>query len=414
MVRGRCAAGAGRWLPRIAAATTRHTKRAIRLLRVRVAVSMAAHSPRAFAARPQPGRSPLECDAGHRNPCVASVPGGAVVRFAAMEFLILGPLEVADDGQKLALGGPKQRAVLAHLILRANQVVPADLLIDGLWGEEPPESARNTLQTYVYRLRKLLGEGRIEGRDGGYVLAAAPEEIDAARFEALVKQGKAEVASDPAAAAATLSDALSLWRADALADVSEEPSLRGEAARLEELRLSATEHRITAEIAVGRPLHGRLRARGAHRPLSAARTDVGEPDARPLPVRPTGGGAVDVRAGPAGARRRARRRSVARAAAPARADPATERPRSSDPSPRRPRLRPSRVDLQPGTEVAGYRIEAHARSRRHERRLPRRARLAPAQGRAQGPGARSSPRTSASGSGSSASPGSPHRSTTRT
>ena len=75
-----------------------------------------------------------------------------------MEFLILGPLEVSDDGRKLALGGPKQRAVLAHLILRANRVVQADLLIDGLWGEEPPESARNTLQTYVYRLRKLLGE----------------------------------------------------------------------------------------------------------------------------------------------------------------------------------------------------------------------------------------------------------------
>jgi DNA-binding SARP family transcriptional activator len=80
-----------------------------------------------------------------------------------MEFLILGPLEVLDDGRKLALGGPKQRAVLAHLILRANRVVAADLLIDGLWGEEPPESARTTLQTYVYRLRKVLGEGRLEG-----------------------------------------------------------------------------------------------------------------------------------------------------------------------------------------------------------------------------------------------------------
>ena len=83
------------------------------------------------------------------------------------------------------------------------------------------------------------------------MLAAAAGEIDAARFEALVKQGKAQVASDPAAAAATLSDALSLWRADALADVTEEPSLRGEAARLEELRLSATEHRVSAEIAMG-------------------------------------------------------------------------------------------------------------------------------------------------------------------
>jgi DNA-binding SARP family transcriptional activator len=168
-----------------------------------------------------------------------------------MEFLILGPLEVSDDGRKLALGGPKQRAVLAHLILRANRVVQADLLIDGLWGDEPPESARNTLQTYVYRLRKLLGESRIEGREGGYVLVATPDEIDVVRFESLVKEGKASMSSDPAAAAAILADALSLWRADALADVTEEPSLRGEAARLEELRLAATEHRIAAEIAMG-------------------------------------------------------------------------------------------------------------------------------------------------------------------
>jgi len=168
-----------------------------------------------------------------------------------MEFLILGPLEVSDDGRTLALGGPKQRAVLAHLILRANRVVQADLLIDGLWGEDPPETARNTLQTYVYRLRKLLGGGRIESRDGGYVLTAAPEEIDATRFESLVKRAKAQVAADPAAAAAILSDALTLWRADALADVTEEPSLRSEAARLEELRLAATEHRIAAKIAMG-------------------------------------------------------------------------------------------------------------------------------------------------------------------
>jgi serine/threonine protein kinase/Tol biopolymer transport system component/DNA-binding SARP family transcriptional activator len=168
-----------------------------------------------------------------------------------MEFLILGPLEVSDEGRTLALGGPKQRAVLAHLILRANRVVPADLLIDGLWGEDPPESARNTLQTYVYRLRKLLGEGRIEGRNGGYVLTAAPQEIDAARFEALVKQGKGRVATDPAAAASELDEGLALWRGEALANLADESSLRGEIARLEELRLAATEHRIAAEIAMG-------------------------------------------------------------------------------------------------------------------------------------------------------------------
>src|SRR4249919_200018 len=117
-----------------------------------------------------------------------------------MEFRILGPIEVSAGDGAIKLGGPKQRAVLAHLILRANRPVPVDLLIDGLWGEEPPETAKNTLQTYVYRLRRVLGDGRIEGRDGGYVLAAVPGEIDAARFEALVKQGKAQVASDPATA----------------------------------------------------------------------------------------------------------------------------------------------------------------------------------------------------------------------
>jgi DNA-binding SARP family transcriptional activator len=149
-----------------------------------------------------------------------------------MEFLILGPLEVSDDGRKLALGGPKQRAVLAHLILRAKRIVPASLLVDDLWGEEPPETARNTLQTYVYRLRKALGDARIEAGSGGYRLRAEPNEIDAGRFEALIKEAKALLLSDPPAALAALDEGLALWRGDALADLATEPSLRGEIARL--------------------------------------------------------------------------------------------------------------------------------------------------------------------------------------
>jgi serine/threonine-protein kinase len=168
-----------------------------------------------------------------------------------MEFRILGPLEVLGDSGPLKLGGPKQRAVLAHLILRSNRVVPAGLLIDELWGEDPPETARNTLQTYVYRLRKLLGDTRIEAGSGGYLLHAEPDEIDAGRFETLVKEAKGSLASDPPAALATLDQALSLWRGDPLADLSEEPSLRGDIARLEELRLAATEHRIATELAMG-------------------------------------------------------------------------------------------------------------------------------------------------------------------
>jgi DNA-binding SARP family transcriptional activator/tRNA A-37 threonylcarbamoyl transferase component Bud32 len=274
-----------------------------------------------------------------------------------MEFLILGSLEVSDDGRRLALGGPKQRAVLAHLILRANKVVPADLLIDGLWGEEPPESARNTLQTYVYRLRKLLGDGRIEGRVGGYVLTAAPEEIDAIRFESLVKRGKAQVASDPAAAAAALSDALGLWRADALADMNQEPSLRGEAARLEELRLSATEHRIAAEIAMGghstvvselESLTSRypLRERMWANLMLALYRSGRQAEALSTYERARQVLADELGADPSAELQRLHEQVLRRAPELA----------AAEPQPPRPSVRPSRVDLQPGTEVAGYRI----------------------------------------------------------
>ena len=149
----------------------------------------------------------------------------------AMEFRILGPLEVSAGEGAIKMGGPKQRAVLVHLILRANRLVPIDLLIDGIWGEEPPETAKNTLQTYVYRLRQMLGEDRIVSERGGYVLHARAEEIDAARFETMIQAAKADLASDPSKAAAALSDALGLWRGAPLSDLSDEPSLRGEIAR---------------------------------------------------------------------------------------------------------------------------------------------------------------------------------------
>ena len=169
-----------------------------------------------------------------------------------MEFLVLGPLEVLADDGPIKLGGPKQHAVLAHLILRRNQVVPASSLIDDLWGQEPPQTARSTLQTYVYRLRKLLGESRIGGSSNGYVLHADPGEIDAERFEAKVKLAKASVAADPATALAILDEGLAMWRGDALADLTDEPSLRGEIARLEGLRLAGIEYRVSAELQMGR------------------------------------------------------------------------------------------------------------------------------------------------------------------
>ena len=168
-----------------------------------------------------------------------------------MEFRILGPLEVLGEDRAAQARRSEAARGPARLILRSNRVAPAALLIDELWGEDPPETARNTLQTYVYRLRKVLGDARIEAGSGGYLLHAEPDEIDAGRFEAIVKEAKGSLSSDSGAALAALDEGLALWRGDPLADLSEEPSLRGGIARLEELRLAATEHRIASELAMG-------------------------------------------------------------------------------------------------------------------------------------------------------------------
>src|SRR6516165_1879950 len=101
-----------------------------------------------------------------------------------MRFGILGPFEVADDqGRELALGGPKQRAVLAILLLHAGEVVSSDRLIEELWGERPPATAAKTVQVYVSNLRKALGGGLLVTRSGGYVLPVTAVELDAREFE---------------------------------------------------------------------------------------------------------------------------------------------------------------------------------------------------------------------------------------
>jgi YVTN family beta-propeller protein len=169
-----------------------------------------------------------------------------------VEFGILGPVEVRADGAPLSLGGPKPRALLAILLLHANEPVSRDRLIDGLWGERPPASAGHTLDDYVSRLRKAIGPDRIERRPPGYALHAAAEEIDVARFERLAAEGRAQLAAGEARAAATLRRALELWRGPALADVLYEPFASVEAARLEEQRLAVLEDRVEADLAVGR------------------------------------------------------------------------------------------------------------------------------------------------------------------
>src|SRR6516225_7665424 len=108
-----------------------------------------------------------------------------------MEFVVLGPLEARIDGRTLALGGPKQRALLALLLLNANEAVSRDRLVDELWGERAPASAQRSLDTYVYRLRALVGGGRIERRRPGYLLRVEPGELDLDRFERLLEQGRA-------------------------------------------------------------------------------------------------------------------------------------------------------------------------------------------------------------------------------
>src|SRR5919109_1284896 len=169
-----------------------------------------------------------------------------------MDIRVLGPLEVLTDQRMVRLGGPKQRTVLALLALRANEVVSAERLIDDVWGENPPEAAKSSLQSYVSHLRTALGSGRIEGRSAGYVLHAASDEIDAVRFAALVEEGNRASADDPAAAIRAYHAALGFWRGGALDDLAGTRSLQPEIARLEELRMAAVEQRLAAELALGR------------------------------------------------------------------------------------------------------------------------------------------------------------------
>jgi predicted ATPase/DNA-binding SARP family transcriptional activator len=161
------------------------------------------------------------------------------------------------DGEPIALGGQKRRALLAVLLLDAGRVVSRDRLIDALWGDEPPDTARNTLQVYVSQLRKLLPEGVLETAPAGYRLVIEPDSVDLFEFIRLSEEGRTALgAGDPARAADTLRAALGLWRGAPLADLSWEPFAQSEIMRLEELRVAALEERIDADLALGR--HGQV------------------------------------------------------------------------------------------------------------------------------------------------------------
>src|SRR5207342_993596 len=193
-----------------------------------------------------------------------------------MEFRILGPLEVREEGEALPLGGAKQRALLAVLLLHANEAVSADRLIDALWGEGAAETAAHTLQVYVSQVRKALrsaGDGArdvLVTRPPGYLLRVQTNELDLEIFKEQVEEGRRAIAEgDPAEAARLLAAGLDQWRGPPLDEFAYETFAQVPIAKLEELRLSAIEDRIDADLALGRhpDLVGELQTLVAEHPL---------------------------------------------------------------------------------------------------------------------------------------------------
>ena len=173
---------------------------------------------------------------------------------AALEFRILGPLEARRDGEVVALGAPKQRALLAILLLRAGEVVSTDRLIDELWGETPPRGAAHTVQVFVSRLRKAVGADALVTQAPGYLIRG---EVDAARFRALCAAARVRREGDESERALmALKEALALWRGSPLADFAYEPFAAPHIERLEEERVAANEDRLELELELGH--HARL------------------------------------------------------------------------------------------------------------------------------------------------------------
>ena len=170
-----------------------------------------------------------------------------------MKFRVLGPVEARDDDRPVSLGRPKQRAVLAALLLHAGEAVPRARLIDELWGEQPPGSAVQSLQVYIHGLRQALGAERIETHGQSYRLRVEEGELDLDRFERLVARAEQDLEAGRAdSASGRIREALGLWQGPALADLAGEPLARAEAGRLEEQRLHALELRNDVELALGR------------------------------------------------------------------------------------------------------------------------------------------------------------------
>jgi DNA-binding SARP family transcriptional activator len=187
-----------------------------------------------------------------------------------MEFRILGPLEVDGDDGSVRLGGTQQRALLAILLLHANAPVSIDRLMDDLWGDERPATAAHTIRVYVSNLRKLLGRERVVTSGPGYLLQVERDELDLERFERLVQEGRDALAvGESERAGERLREALSLWRGPPLSDFVYESFAQSATARLDELRLTALEDRIDADLVAGKhgPLVAELQQLVAEHPL---------------------------------------------------------------------------------------------------------------------------------------------------
>ena len=178
-----------------------------------------------------------------------------------MEFRILGPLEAWQAGRLISLGGPKQRALLAVLLINANRVVPTERLIALIWGEDAPETAGATLQVTISNLRKILEPQHARGllyevlvsQPAGYMLRLASDQLDSARFEMLAAGGRqALVEGNALVAAETFRQGLALWRGAALSDFSTDRFALAESTRLNEMMLETLEGRIEADLALGR------------------------------------------------------------------------------------------------------------------------------------------------------------------
>ena len=201
-----------------------------------------------------------------------------------LDLLMLGPLEARDDTGLIHLGGPNARMALAALLISANHSVSMDTIVWAIWGDKAPPSAESTVQSHISRLRHILGHDAIVLEDHSYLLVIECEQVDACRFERLVRQAEDLVKTDPENAARDARAALALWRGPVLGDLGDKEFAHFEAVRLEEVRLIAVEIEVEAELGAGWAMDAvpRLQALTAEYPyrehfwrqLVAALTDV--------------------------------------------------------------------------------------------------------------------------------------------